>query len=216
MIRYIGFADRLSAWFGKAFAWSIMIMIFGVSYEVAVRYVFNAPTSWAFDVTFIMYGALFMMGGAYTLARDAHVRADFIYRLWRPKTQAAVELVLYFLFFFPGILALIFAGAKYAVRSVRLGEVSVNSPAGVPIFQFKALIVAAGILLLLQGIAQVFRCIVCLRTGEWIRAVDDIEETEKLLIETRSLEAIRHSGEAVDIPLPPGSRDDDRREQDRR
>jgi TRAP-type mannitol/chloroaromatic compound transport system permease small subunit len=208
MIRYIGFADRLSAWFGKAFAWSIMIMIIGVSYEVFARYLFNAPTSWAFDVTFIMYGALFMMGGAYTLARDAHVRADFIYRLWRPKTQAAVELVLYFLFFFPGILALIFAGGKYAWRSWRLGEVSVNSPAGVPVFQFKAIIVAAGVLILLQGIAQVFRCIMCLRTGEWIRAVDDIEETEKLLMETHSLEAVRHSGEAVDVPLP---RDEDRR-----
>ncbi len=215
MIRYIGFADRLSAWFGKAFAWAIMIMILGVSYEVMVRYVFNAPTSWAVDVTFIMYGALFMMGGAYTLSRDGHVRADFIYRLWWPRTQAAVELALYFLFFFPGLLALIFAGAKYALRSARLGEVSVNSPAGVPIFQFKALIVAAGILLLLQGIAQVFRCIVCLKTGEWIRAVDDIEETEKLLIETRSLDAIRHSGEAVDMPPPPDGRDDGR-EQDRR
>jgi TRAP-type mannitol/chloroaromatic compound transport system permease small subunit len=204
MIRYIAFADRLSAWVGKAFAWSIMIMIIGVTYEVLVRYVFRAPTSWAFDVTFIMYGALFMMGGAYTLSRDGHVRADFLYRLWRPKTQAAVELVLYFFFFFPGILALIFAGAKYAVRSWGYGEVSVNSPAGVPIFQFKALIVAAGVLLFIQGLAQVFRCIVCLRTGEWIRAVDDIEETEKLLIETKSLDAIRHSGEAVDTPSPLG------------
>ena len=177
MIRYIAFADRLSAWFGKAFAWAIMIMIIGVSYEVLVRYVFRAPTSWAFDVTFIMYGALFMMGGAYTLSRDGHVRADFIYRLWRPRTQAKVELVLYLFFFFPGIVALILAGGKYAIRSWGFREVSVNSPAGVPIFQFKALIVAAGVLLFLQGLAQVFRCIVCLRTGEWIRAVDDVEET---------------------------------------
>ena len=202
MIRYIAFADRLSAWFGKAFAWAIMIMIIGVSYEVLVRYVFRAPTSWAFDVTFIMYGALFMMGGAYTLSRDGHVRADFIYRLWRPRTQAKVELVLYLFFFFPGIVALILAGGKYAIRSWGFREVSVNSPAGVPIFQFKALIVAAGVLLFLQGLAQVFRCIVCLRTGEWIRAVDDVEETEKLLIEAKSLDAIRRSGEAIDIPSP--------------
>jgi TRAP-type mannitol/chloroaromatic compound transport system permease small subunit len=206
MIRYIAFADRLSAWFGKAFAWAIMIMIIGVSYEVFVRYVLNAPTSWAFDVTFIMYGALFTMGGAYTLSRDGHVRADFLYRLWRPKTQAAVELVLYIFFFFPGIIALIFAGGKYALRSWRYHEVSINSPAGVPIFQFKTLMVAAGVLLFVQGLAQVFRCIVCLRTGEWIRAVDDVEETEKLLIEAKSLDAIRHSGEAIDMPLPP--RDD--------
>jgi TRAP-type mannitol/chloroaromatic compound transport system permease small subunit len=212
MVRYIAFADRLSAWVGKAFAWAIMIMILGVSYEVFMRYLLSAPTSWAFDVTFIMYGALFMMGGAYALSRDSHVRADFLYRLWRPKTQAAVELVLYFFFFFPGILALIFAGTKYALRSWRYGEVSVNSPAGVPVFQFKVLIVAAGLLLFLQGLAQVFRCIVCLRTGEWVRAADDIEETEKLLIETKALDAIRHSGEAVDIPSPPGaSQERDRR-----
>jgi TRAP-type mannitol/chloroaromatic compound transport system permease small subunit len=204
MVRYIAFADRLSAWVGKAFAWAIMIMIVGVSYEVFMRYLLSAPTSWAFDVTFIMYGALFMMGGAYALSRDSHVRADFIYRLWRPKTQAAVELVLYFFFFFPGILALIFAGTKYALRSWRYGEVSVNSPAGVPVFQFKTLIIAAGLLLFIQGLAQVFRCIVCLKTGEWVRAADDIEETEKLLIQAKTLDTIRHSGEAIDIPSPPG------------
>jgi TRAP-type mannitol/chloroaromatic compound transport system permease small subunit len=209
MRRYIEFADRLSAWFGKAFAWSVMVMILAVTYEVFVRYVFRAPTSWAFDLTFIMYGTLFMMGGAYTLSRDAHVRADFLYRLWRPKTQAAVELVLYIFFFFPGVAALIFAGWKYAARSVGYGEVSINSPAGVPIFQFKIIIVAAGILLFVQGIAQVMRCIICLRTGEWVRATDDVEETEKILIETRSLDAIRHAGGTVDVVVPerrPGDR----------
>jgi TRAP-type mannitol/chloroaromatic compound transport system permease small subunit len=200
MQRYIDFADRLSSWFGKAFAWSIVVMILAVSYEVFVRYVFRAPTSWAFDLTFIMYGTLFMMGGAYTLSRDGHVRADFLYRLWRPKTQAAVELILYIFFFFPGIAALIFAGWKYAARSVGYGEVSINSPAGVPIFQFKIVLVAAGILLFIQGIAQVMRCIICLRTGEWIRAADDVEETEKILIDTKDLDALRHSGEAVDLP----------------
>jgi len=178
MLGYIRFADRLSAWFGKAFAWLILVMTFGVSYEVLVRYGFNAPTSWAFDLSYIAYGALFMMGGAYTLSRGAHVRGDFIYRLWKPRTQARVELVLYFLFFFPGIIALIVSGWQYAARSWRYFEVSVYSPAGIPVFQFKTVIVAAGILLLIQGIAQVFRCIHCIRTGQWLEAADEVEETE--------------------------------------
>ena len=178
MLGYIQFADRLSAWFGKAFAWLILVMAIGVGYEVLVRYGFNAPTSWAFDLSYITYGTLFMMGGAYTLSRGGHVRGDFVYRLWKPRTQGRVELVLYFLFFFPGVIALIISGWKYAERSWRYLEVSVNSPAGIPIFQFKTVIVAAGILLFIQGIAQVFRCIICIRTGEWIKAAEDIEETE--------------------------------------
>src|SRR5690606_21796132 len=121
-------------------------------------------------VTFIMYGTLFMMGGAYTLSRDGHLRGDFLYRLWKPKTQALVELVLYIIFFFPGILALVITGWKYASRSIGYREVSINSPAGIPIFQFKLVIVAAGVLLLIQGLAQVMRCVLCLRDGYWTRA----------------------------------------------
>lgn len=178
MLAYIMFADRLSAWFGKAFAWLILVMALGVGYEVVARYGFNAPTTWAFDLSYITYGTLFMMGGAYTLSRGGHVRGDFIYRLWKPRTQARVELVLYFLFFFPGVLALIIAGWKYAERSWRYLEVSVYSPAGIPIFHFKTVIVVAGVLLLIQGIAQVCRAILCLRTGEWLIAAEDVEETE--------------------------------------
>jgi TRAP-type mannitol/chloroaromatic compound transport system permease small subunit len=206
MIWYIEFADRLSAWVGKAFAWAIIVMTFGVAYEVFVRYFLGSPTTWAFDITYIMYGALFMMGGAYTLSRDGHVRGDFIYRLWRPRTQAKVELVLYILFFFPGITALVLAGWKYAARSWRYQEVSVMSPAGIPIFQFKSIIVAAGIILLIQGLAQVCRCILCIRTGEWLRARDDIEETETALAQSRAgpslPRSLQHGSEAVDIVTP--------------
>jgi TRAP-type mannitol/chloroaromatic compound transport system permease small subunit len=182
MQHYIRFADSLSAWFGKAFGWLIILMTFGMSYEVMVRYIFNRPTPWALDISFIMYGTLFMMGGAYTLSRGGHVRGDFIYRLWSERTQAKVDLTLYILFFFPGILALIFAGWKYASRSWGYAEVSVNSPAGIPIYQFKTVIVAAGILLLIQGIAQVFRCIICIREGQWPPIASDVEETETLLM----------------------------------
>ena len=182
MIRFTRFADSLSAWFGKAFAWLIILMAFGTGYEVFVRYVLNSPTPWALDVSFIMYGTLFMMGGAYTLSRGGHVRGDFIYRLWQPKTQAKVDLILYIFFFFPGITALILTGWKYAARSWSYTEVSINSPAGIPIFQFKSVMVAAGILLFIQGIAQVFRCILCIRTGQWLASEEDVMETEDLLL----------------------------------
>jgi TRAP-type mannitol/chloroaromatic compound transport system permease small subunit len=183
VIRYIRFADRLSTWFGHAFAWLIVLMTFGTSYEVLVRYLFNAPTPWSFDVSFIMYGTLFMMAGAYTLSRGGHVRGDFIYRSWSPRWQARVDFVLYFIFFFPGVLALIIIGWKYSARSWGYGEVSVNSPAGIPIFQFKSVMVAAGLLLLIQGIAQVCRCILCMRTGSWLPPIEDVRETDEILIE---------------------------------
>ena len=182
MLSFIRFADNLSAWVGKSFAWLIIVMAFGVGYEVFVRYLLNSPTSWALDVSFIMYGTLFMMGGAYTLSKNGHVRGDFIYRTWKPTTQAKVDLTLYILFFFPGVLALILSGWKYASRSWGYGEVSVNSPAGIPIYQFKMVMVAAGILLLIQGVAQVMRCIYCIKNGDWLNAEDDIEETEVILM----------------------------------
>jgi len=182
MVGFIRFANKLSAWFGKTFGWLVILMTLGMSYEVMVRYVFNAPTPWALDMSFIMYGTMFMMGGAYTLSRGGHVRGDFLYRLWSERTQATVDLILYFVFFFPGILALVFTGFKYAGRSWSYTEVSVNSPAGIPIYQFKSVIAAAGILLLIQGIAEVFRCILCIRQGYWPPIEHDVEETEELLM----------------------------------
>jgi len=199
MERYVAFADRVSAWFGKTFAWVIMVMIFGVTYEIFVRKLLGKPTSWAFDVSYIMYGTLFMMAGAYTLSRDAHVRADFIYRLWKPRTQATVELILYFLFFFPGVLALTLAGWKFVARSWRFQEVSIYSPAGVPVYGFKSVIIAAGALLFIQGVAQVFRCIICMRTGIWPKAREDVEELEKVLVEQKSLDVL-HSDQSAAEP----------------
>ncbi len=189
MDRFIFLVDSFTAWVGKAFAWCILLLAIGVAYEVFVRYVLRDPTSWAFDLSYLMYGSLFMMGGAYTLARDSHVRGDVIYRLWKPKTQARVEIVVYFFFFFPGILALIFAGADYALESWSYnygrGEVSINSPAGVPISQFKTVLPVAGALLFLQGMAQVCRCIVCLKTGDWPAHLEDVEEMEVTLLQQK-------------------------------
>lgn len=202
MLAFIQFIDRISSWVGKAFAWCIMIMALGVGYEVFVRYVLRDPTSWAFDISYMMYGALFMMAGAYTLSRDGHVRGDVIYRLWKPTTQAKVELILYFLFFFPAVLALMLAGWKYASRSMRYMEVSVMSPANVPIFQFKMIMVVAAAFMFLQGIAQVCRCIMCIRTGEWPQHLEDIEELEDQLLAGKTDEVLRHGSEAVDVLKP--------------
>jgi len=132
--------DRLSKAVGHAFAWCIVILTLGTVYEVLVRYALRDPTSWAFDLSYLMYGAVFYMAGAYTLARGGHVRADMFYRKWPTRTQATVELVLYLAFFFPGILALVVAGGAYGLESLRLREVSVNSPAGVPIWPLKMMI----------------------------------------------------------------------------
>lgn len=194
------FIDRLSEWVGKAFAWCILMMAFAVTYEVFVRYVFRAPTSWAFDISYIMYGTLFMMAGAYTLSRNAHVRGDFVYRFWPPRVQATVEFVLYFLFFFPGMLALIFAGIDYAGESWAcrpygpegpLGEISINSPAGVPVFPLKTVLPVAAFLMLLQGIAETIRCYKCMRTGKWPERLRDVEEMEVEIIRKRQEEKAR-------------------------
>ena len=201
MEQFIRFADKLSAWFGKAFAWCVLVMTLGVGYEVFVRYVLNAPTVWAFDLTYMMYGTMFMMAGAYTLSRDGHVRGDFVYRLWKPATQAKIELILYFFFFFPGVLALIFAGWKYAGRSWRYLEVSVMSPANIPIYQFKSVIIAAGILLTIQGIAEVCRCILTIQRGAWPQRESDVEELEAVL-QKEGIAALHHGSEAVDVVTP--------------
>jgi TRAP-type mannitol/chloroaromatic compound transport system permease small subunit len=147
-----------------------------------VRYLLRDPTSWAFDISYMMYGTLFMMAGAYTLSRDGHVRGDVLFRLWKPKAQATIELTLYILFFFPGVTALILAGWDYAGESWFYQEVSVMSPANVPIFQFKTITPIAGSLLFIQGLAQCCRCIICLKTGAWPQHLEDVEEMETVLL----------------------------------
>ena len=187
--RFIYGVDLLSKTVGHAFAWCIIILTLGTSYEVFVRYALNDPTSWAFDFSYIMYGGLFFMAGAYTLSRDGHVRGDFIYRMWRPRTQAMVEITLYVLFFYPGVLALVYAGWQYGYDSFRIREVSVNSPVGIPIWQLKMLIPFGAGLLALQGFAEVLRCIMCLRDNRWPRRMHDVEELEDVLVQQHGTSA---------------------------
>jgi len=176
--RLILFLDRVSTLVGKAFSWLIALLMVVVCAEVVKRYFLNMPSAWVFDVTAMMYGACFIMCGAYTLAQDGHVRGDFLYSSMKPRLQAGLDLVLYLLFFCPGILSMIFAGWDYARESWMIREHTMTSSEGPPLYQFKTLIPIAGVLVFLQGMAEIVRCVICLRTGVWPARLKDAEETD--------------------------------------
>jgi TRAP-type mannitol/chloroaromatic compound transport system permease small subunit len=187
-------ADRISTWTGKAIAWLIMILMAVVCIEVFKRYLLNAPTAWIFDLDNMLYGTLFMMCGAYALAQNAHVRGDFLYGSMRPRTQAALDLALYILFFIPGILALMYAGYDYALDSWRILERSNITADGPPVYHFKTVIPVAGVLVMLQGIAEILRCIICLKTGDWPERLKDAEEID---VVEQQLSASTHVDDAA-------------------
>jgi TRAP-type mannitol/chloroaromatic compound transport system permease small subunit len=168
---------------GKMGSWAILILTIAISYEVFARYFLRRPTEWAFDLSYILFGVLFMLAGPYALARNAHVRGDFLYREWPPRRQATFDLVLYIFFFFPGVLALVYAGWGFAQFSWMIKEHSSNSPNGPPLYHFKTLIPLVGAMLSIQGAVEVARCILCLRSGQWPPRLSDVEETEKLILE---------------------------------
>jgi TRAP-type mannitol/chloroaromatic compound transport system permease small subunit len=170
--------DGISTWVGKAFAWLMVVLMAVVCIEVFKRYILNAPTAWIFDAENMLYGTCFMLGGAYTLAQNAHVRGDFLYSSMRPRTQASLDLVLYIVFFVPGIAALIYSGWIFAGESWAINEHSTVTADGPPVWQFKFMIPLAGLMVMIQGIAEIIRCIVCLRTGEWPSRLKDVTEID--------------------------------------
>jgi TRAP-type mannitol/chloroaromatic compound transport system permease small subunit len=179
---YINFADQFVVWIGRAFAWGIFILTAAVMYEVIMRYFFNAPTLWAFDFTIQMYGAVFLMGGASAMSTKTHVKADMYYNKLSEKGQAILDLVLFICFYAPGVFALTYAGYFYAKKAWIVHETSWNSPAQIQIYFSKSLIPIAGLLLLIIGISEIFRCIICIKTGKWPERIDDVEETEKMIL----------------------------------
>ena len=182
MKAYINFADQFVVWIGRAFAWGIFILTAAVMYEVIMRYFFNAPTLWAFDFTIQMYGAVFMMGGASAMSTKTHVKADMYYNRLSEKGQAILDLVLFICFYAPGVFALTYAGYFYAKKAWIVHETSWNSPAQIQVYFSKSLIPIAGLLLLIIGISEIFRCIICIKTGKWPERIDDVEETEKMIL----------------------------------
>jgi TRAP-type mannitol/chloroaromatic compound transport system permease small subunit len=183
MQRFLLFADQVSTWVGKTFSWSIVVLTVVTVYDVTARYVFDAPTTWAYDTEYILYGTLFIMAGAYTLSRNGHVRGDVLYRLMPTRLQGGIDLVLYVVFFFPGVLALLYSGYDYARMSWLVNEHSSSSPAGPPIYPFKMLIPIAAFFLIIQGIAESIRAFQALRTGSWPQRLHDVEELEKAILE---------------------------------
>jgi TRAP-type mannitol/chloroaromatic compound transport system permease small subunit len=169
--------DRLSTWIGQAFAWLIVALTLMISWEVFSRYVLNQPHDWALNLQIMMYGALFMMAGAYTLAKSGHVRGDVLYGFFEPRTQATIDLVLYIVFFLPGIVALTWAGWTYANESLAIRE-KTFSATPLPLYPFKFILPLAGAILLLQGLVEIVRCVLCLRDGHWPSREQDVEEVD--------------------------------------
>ena len=170
--------DRLSTFFGQIFSWLILALTLMISWEVFSRYVLNNPHPWAFDVMIMLYGSVFMMAGAYTLSKNGHVRGDVLYGFFPPRLQAGLDLALYILFFVPGVFALAWAGINFAGESWAINEHSNVTADGPALYPFKTIVPIAGALLLLQGVVEIIRCIVCLETGEWPLRMSDVEEVD--------------------------------------
>jgi TRAP-type mannitol/chloroaromatic compound transport system permease small subunit len=189
MQKLLLFVDRISTFAGRFFAWSIIGLTFLISWEVFSRYILNTPHPWVLDVQIMLYGILFMMAGAYTLAHGGHVRGDVLYGFFAPRTQAAIDLVLYVAFFLPGIFALAYAGWTYANESLAINE-QTFSPDPLPLYPFKFTIPLAALFLLLQGFVEILRCAICLRDGAWPSRVEDVEEVDvdklKQMVHVRS------------------------------
>ena len=172
------FVDKVSTKVGHAFSWLILLLTLMITWEVFSRYVLDHPHPWAFDVMIMMYGAMFMMSGAYTLSKNGHVRGDVLYGFFPPRLQAGLDLALYILFFIPGVVALAWAGYSYAAESWAIKEISNITADGPPVYPFKTIIPLAGAMLLVQGVVEILRCIVCLQQGEWPSREEDVEEVD--------------------------------------
>ncbi|MBF8178083.1 MAG: TRAP transporter small permease subunit [Burkholderiaceae bacterium] len=172
------FIDKVSSWVGQLFSWLIVILTFLISWEVFARYALNSPNPWSFDLMIMAYGTAFMMAGAYTLAKNGHVRGDVLYGFFPPRLQAGLDLTLYFVFFIPGVIALVWAGYTYAAESLAIKEHSTLTANGPPLYPFKMVIPISGVLLLMQGVVEIIRCIICLKEGEWPSREKDVEEVD--------------------------------------
>jgi TRAP-type mannitol/chloroaromatic compound transport system permease small subunit len=192
--------DRLSTWLGQFFAWAIMLLTAFISWEVFSRYVLGKPHAWMLDVQIMLYGILFMMAGAYTLSKNGHVRGDVLYGFFRPRTQATLDLILYILFFLPGVFAMTWAGWTYFQESLAIREQTFNADP-IPVYPFKFFIPFAGAILLLQGFAEIARCIVCIRQGEWPSREQDVEE-----VDVDKLKAMVHADPHRELAAPPAEK----------
>ena len=170
--------DRISTFVGQTFSWLIVVLTLMITWEVFSRYALDNPHPWAFDVMIMLYGTVFMMAGAYTLSKNGHVRGDVLYGFFPPRLQAGLDLALYILFFIPGVFALAWAGYNFAAESWVISEHSNVTANGPPVYPFKMVLPIAGAFLLVQGVVEIIRCVMCLKTGAWPKRVDDVEEVD--------------------------------------
>jgi TRAP-type mannitol/chloroaromatic compound transport system permease small subunit len=160
--------DKLADWSGNLFAWLIIPMVFGLTYEVFARYLFNAPTVWAYDITYMLYGGHFMLGAGYALLKGAHIRTDIFYQNWSPRTQGIVDAASYLFLFFPGMIFFFVSGTNEAVHAWRILERSDASPWRPPLYPFKTVIPFATLLLLIQGVSETIKSLYAARRGKWL------------------------------------------------
>jgi TRAP-type mannitol/chloroaromatic compound transport system permease small subunit len=195
------FVDKVSTWVGHAFSWFIVALTLHVTWEVFRRYALDSPRAWAFDVMIMFYGVLFMMAGAYTLAKNGHVRGDVLYGFFRPRTQATLDLILYILFFLPGVVAMTWAGWGFFTDALAIREQTFNA-VPLPLYPFKFFIPFAGAILLLQGLVEIARCVICIREGEWPSREQDVEE-----VDVDKLKAMVHADEpGAAVAAPPAEK----------
>ena len=189
--------DRLSTFVGKACAWTVVGLTALITWEVFSRYALNKPHAWVLDAQIMLYGTMFMMAGSYTLAKNGHVRGDVLYGFFSPRVQAGLDLLLYIVFFLPGVLAMTWAGWNYAHESMAIREQTFSAEP-LPLYPFKFIIPMAGAALLLQGVAEIARCVICLKQGAWPRRGEDVEE-----VDVEKLKQMVHvEGTAYDASQP--------------
>ena len=202
MQKVLLFIDKVSTFVGRAFSWFIVGLTLMVTWEVFSRYALDAPHAWAFDAMAMFYGTLFMMAGAYTLSQNGHVRGDVLYGFFQPRTQATIDLVLYIIFFIPGVFALTYAGYYYAAESWAINEHSNVTADGPPIYPFKTVIPVAGAFLLAQGLVEIVRCVICLKQGTWPSRTADVQE-----VDVEALKVMVHADEHSGLAAPPAEQE---------
>jgi TRAP-type mannitol/chloroaromatic compound transport system permease small subunit len=173
--RIVLLIDALSDWSGRVVAWLIVPLMLSLTYEVLARYVFSAPTIWAYDVSYMLYGSHFMLGAGYTLYRGGHIRTDMLYHRWSPRMQGAVDAIGYLCFFFPAMLFFFWMGGQEAWHAWQILETSDASPWRPPLYPFKTVIPVTAALLLVQGVSEFLKSLHAVRTGHLYGKRDAIE-----------------------------------------
>jgi TRAP-type mannitol/chloroaromatic compound transport system permease small subunit len=175
LLRTIKVVDTFSEWSGKAVAWLILPLVGSLTYEAFARYLFNAPTLWAFDVSYMLYAALFMLGAHYTLLKGAHIRTDMLWEKFSPRTKGRIDAIAYIFFFFPAMILLLYASVDEAWHAFQMGELSEQTAWRPILWPFKAIVPVTSLLLLVQGVSELLKSLYAARTGQFLTQAETIQ-----------------------------------------